>query len=267
MTRILLPALLLGAFAAPLGADETDPSLPPPEIRGGTGASTTSSPTTEAVVDTRPGLLHPTPRIAPPVRTTTATTTTVPMTTVRTLPPPPPPPSPSPPAGTVRYYPELAFGSSIQEIRKNHNLPTRDGQLALRMDVLFNARGQAGRDVYLAAWFTDRRTGKLVSTPRRFYADGMGHLTVQTHRVRVAGDPASYASSLWVPYSAFPPPATGASYEVDAKVQLLRQESNGRVTVLCEGTTTFTVHGPGAPGAVAPASAPPGGGGGFPPAE
>lgn len=160
-------------------------------------------------------------------------------------------------------------------ISKLHNVPLDRGpgtenDLALQIDVDYELRGQARRDVYVAIWFARTADGSLVSSAVDAYKDRAGNATLQTRSARVVTDPARYKATLRIPYRAFPMAVGEASYDVEARVQVLRTEPSGQVTVLCRGSTTFTVFGydegespaaaapeSGFPEAAAPPAAPP----------
>jgi hypothetical protein len=64
---------------------------------------------------------------------------------------------------------------------------------------------------------------------------------VQTRWTRVVGASTRYTARLQIPYAAFPVDATADSYEIEARVTILRTERNRRMTALGTDTTTFRV--------------------------
>ncbi len=234
------PAVTPGAGSA-LG------SLPPPRVVRRRGSLPARRPTTANRAPTgTPAPPRAPLRDLPSVRDVPA----------RTNPPLPPidnttgrtPSAPS--AGTFAAATTAAGvgGSRVIGIAKTHNVPLErvDGQpqdLALQFDVDYEVRNQANRDVQVAIWFARADGTGLVTSSMRQYADARGKVTLQTRSARVAGTSARYNAVLRIPYRAFPIKAGESSYDVKARVQILRSEAAGKVTVLCEGTTTFRVYG------------------------
>jgi hypothetical protein len=155
-------------------------------------------------------------------------------------------------------------GTRVISIRKQHNveipgvgaagsLGRKD--LALRLDVGYEVHGQAGRDVYVAVWFARLDSGALIRSAMPEYADASGQVTLQTRAARVAGNAARFVATLRVPYRAFPVASGEDAYDVQARVQVLRQEGPGRVSVLARGSTSFRVYGAPETPALAPAPA------------
>ena len=134
----------------------------------------------------------------------------------------------------------------ILSIQKTHNVEAPDGVgdvLFLQLDVEYEVRGQQGRDVYIGTWFARSADGRLVRSLRQRYADTAGNATIQTRWTRVTGATARYAATLLIPYQVFPAHESGKSYEIDARVQLLRNEARGRVSLLARDKTMFRVYG------------------------
>ncbi|MDA1196275.1 MAG: hypothetical protein O2894_13990, partial [Planctomycetota bacterium] len=139
-------------------------------------------------------------------------------------------------------------GSRVLAVSKTHNVPLDAGpgaepDLALQLDVDYEVRGQAGRNVYVAIWFARVREGSLVRSALPAYGDREGNVTLQTRSAAVASDASRYRATLRIPYRAFPMSAGEASYDVEARVQILRVENGERVSMLCRGSTTFRVYG------------------------
>lgn len=132
----------------------------------------------------------------------------------------------------------------ILSIGKTHNLVHgNDGDLALQLDVQYELYGQAGRDVHVGIWFARANTDTYLESTMRDYADPRGYVTVQTRSARVRSNDARFAATLRIPYRAFPVKEGGEEYDVEARVEVLRTEGQGKVSVLCLGTTTFRVYG------------------------
>jgi len=146
------------------------------------------------------------------------------------------------PAGPPRATREVRV-SNIDRIAKQHNLTMRIGGTGMRIDVTFTAINQANQSVYVGVWFARKEGGELIRSAMRDFSDASGNTTAQTRPVRVVGTASVYKTSVMVPYGAFPAPGAGDSYEIEARVQLMRREgANARI--LARGTTTFRVHGP-----------------------
>ncbi len=201
------------------------------------GTNITSRPVTavpmQPVVRTRPGATLPAtttrvPYVAPGAPRAPRTPTTIRR--------------PVSPTGPVRPTREIRV-SNIDRISKRHNLKMRSGATGMRVDITFTAINQANRSLYVGIWFARKDDEKLIRSSWRNFADSAGNLTVQTRPVRVSGKMSTYKSSVMVPYGAFPAPGAGESYDIEARVQLLRREG-ARVRVLARTVTTFTVHGP-----------------------
>lgn len=146
------------------------------------------------------------------------------------------------PAGPPRATREVRV-SNIDRIAKQHNLRMRTGGAGMRIDVTFTAINQANQSVYVGVWFARKEGGELIRSAMRDFSDASGNTTAQTRPVRVVGSASVYKTSVMVAYSAFPAPGAGDSYEIEARVQLMRREGVN-VRILARGTTTFTVHGP-----------------------
>lgn len=263
------PAVTPGRSAASFAP--TDSNLPPPRVlrrRRGT------APSARTPVARQPVPAQPMPTAPLP-----------PTNTVTTQPRASQPRPPQPSTGAVAITPRTAqppttpsvagpttragattgqagpSGSRIFGVSKLHNVPLDRGpgteqDLALQLDVDYEVRNQAGRDVYIAVWFARKADGTLVRSAVPAYGDRTGNATLQTRTVRVAAAAARYKATLRIPYSAFPMGAGEASYDVEARVQVLRTEASGQVTVLCRGSTTFRVYGFDEGEAPAPAPAP-----------
>ncbi len=135
-----------------------------------------------------------------------------------------------------------ATGSSrIVELTKRHNQTSPSGEPALVLHGVFEAVAERGNDLHVAAWFIDRETNNRLRSLRTPYADQSGHLTAQSRAVQVTDGLARYEFNLHVAYAAFPSSTRGASYDVDAWVQLYRHESDREVRVLAERKTSFRV--------------------------
>ena len=231
-----------------------------------------ASPGDETYVRDVPALRPP-----PQAATPSAPTGTPPASWAMPPPPPPPPPLPdgtpdampgtpmpgtpmpatSMPGAGASPKPTTAVGvegNRVYGVAKSHNVeltvPVAAGsndvairELALRLDVDYELRGQAGRDVYVAAWFARAETGALLTAGLPAYADGQGHVTLQTRSARVTGDASRFLATMQIPYRAFPVSTGEDAYDVEARLQVLRDEGGGRVTVLCSGATTFRVYG------------------------
>lgn len=237
-----------------------DPSLPPPRIvrrRSGTPvqpraplpaqprSTTPYAPTGPTTTGTRPasgqGAVRVTPRTPP--------TAAQPRMPVRSTAPAQPAVTTTPPE-TMQPIAPGAQGRVIG-ITKLHNVPLGTGraqpggedELALQLDVDYEVRGQRGRDVYVAIWFVRATDGTMIRSSVPSYGDRNGNATLQTRAARVSLDAARYKATLRIPYRAFPMGAGEASYDVEARVQVLRTEARGQVTVLCRGSTTFRVYG------------------------
>lgn len=233
-----------------------DPSLPPPRVvrrrHGGmpaAGASTPRratppmrAPATAGTRETAPtgGTLPPiavTPRTArapvAPARTAQPAAPVAPRTAVTTTP---------------RATDRGLEGNRVYNITKVHNVALDNrsaapGELALQLDVDYEVRGQAGRDVYVAVWFARSDDDTLIRSALPTYRDRAGHATLQTRAARVSQPAARFKATVRIPYRAFPMAAGESSYEVVARVQVLRSEPGGQVTLLCRGSTTFRVYG------------------------
>jgi hypothetical protein len=145
------------------------------------------------------------------------------------------------PAVPIRARP-LPDRSQVGTIRKTHNVPLDDWGLALRLDVELALVGAADAPVRLMAWFASRRNGVLLRSVLRPWRDGQGHLFTQTEPLRTTMRAGWFGGTLIVPYGAFPHPRNGSSYEVEARLMLVRVDRVGRAAVLGRGSTTFTVH-------------------------
>lgn len=273
------PATTPGRTARPT---MNDPSLPPPRIvrRGGARSTTPRAPVNTPPSTNNPPI-SVTPRApvsTPPTGTTNPPISVTPRTPRSTTPNavpgtmmPPPPAQPRAPAGTTPPTTTMTppattqprspvqptatatgttgvAGSRIFNITKMHNVPLDRGpgteqDLALQLDVDYEVRGQNGRDVYVGIWFANKETGTMVQAAVPSYRDRAGNATLQTRAGRVAGNAARYKATLRIPYAAFPMGPGQASYDVEARVQVLRSEGRGQVTVLCRGSTTFRVYG------------------------
>ncbi|MDF1700701.1 MAG: hypothetical protein P1V36_06035, partial [Planctomycetota bacterium] len=272
------PAVTPGRSAASFAP--TDSNLPPPRVlrrRRGTapiaGMPAARTPVARTPVARQPVPAQPMPPLPPTTPVTTQPRTGAVAITPRTAQPNttpsvplvrrPPPPSAAGPitrtgATTGQAGPS---GSRIFGVSKLHNVPLDRGpgteqDLALQLDVDYEVRNQAGRDVYIAVWFARKADGTLVRSAVPAYGDRTGNATLQTRTARVAAAAARYKATLRIPYSAFPMGAGEASYDVEARVQVLRTEASGQVTVLCRGSTTFRVYGFDEGEAPAPAPAP-----------
>jgi len=220
-------------------------ALPPPQIvRRGAGAARAP-----LAAPAAPGATAPTPPTG-------------------TLPPPPPsgPPAPLAPARTTgtttapalpaqpaapAELPRALAGSRVFGVSKSHNIPLPGGDLALQMDVDYEVVGQAGRDVYVAIWFVRTDTGAHIRAAMSTYADTTGFVTLQTRSARVEGASARFTATLKIPYRAFPVAQVNDSYEIEARVQILRDDGSGRATSLARGSSTFRVYGSAEPATTA----------------
>ncbi len=163
-----------------------------------------------------------------------------------------PPPAPAAPPLTViareaplpSAAPAGAGGTRIVELTKNHNLAMLDGTLGLRLDVKLTIDGPAG-PYHLTASFDDVATGRRVRSLRPSFADpATGELVVRTQPLRHPGGRQDYATSLWVPYGAFPNPGPSAEAEIEAQVLLWPGEAAGSGTAAVGlAATRFRVHG------------------------
>jgi len=135
----------------------------------------------------------------------------------------------------------------ILRIEKTHNVEAPDieaAQLFLQFDVEYEVRGQQNRDVFVGIWFARVTDGKFVRSVQRHFADSAGNVTLQTRWTRMPDNlPRRYAATLLIPYAVFPVHETGESYEIEARVQVLRNETGRRVTALARDKTTFRVYG------------------------
>ncbi len=157
----------------------------------------------------------------------------------------PPPGRTAPAASTPPGLPAIKTNpNQIHSIGKTHNLEQgTEGDLFLQLDIQYELHGQAGRAVHVGVWFARVDTGKYLESTMQEYADPKGHITVQTQAGRVRGNSARFAAALRIPYRAFPVKPEGEEYDVEARVEILRGERGGKVSVLCLGTTTFRVYG------------------------
>lgn len=231
-----------GAWSPPAVVPSTGSALPPPQIirkRGSTPARSAMSTTTLPPRMTRP---------EPPI---------VDLPTTRPPPPPPPPQLPTMRAPVVeapavrtpalpvapRAFPTVATATRVFGVSKTHNVAIAGGDLALQMDVDYEVHGQDGRNVYVGIWFVRRDTGKHIRSALSTYGDTDGFVTLQTRTALVKGNAGRFTATLKIPYRAFPVSQSTESYEVEARVQILRADGNGRATSLARGNTTFRVYG------------------------
>jgi hypothetical protein len=142
-----------------------------------------------------------------------------------------------------RAIPTAVSATRVFSVAKTHNVALADADLALQMDVDYEVRRQNGRDVYVAIWFVRNDTGEHIRAAVATYADTAGFLTLQTRSARVRGDAGRFTAALKIPYRAFPVAQPNDSYEVSARVQILRADGGGRVSSLAKGSTTFRVYG------------------------
>ena len=229
-------------WSTPSGAAPTPASstLPPPRIVRRTSARTTTPSVATPPAPTAPAAPVPPPPATPSAGTFRETEPRAPMQAT------PLPPRDAPPASAVQQA--RAPACRILSIQKTHNVEqdtvARGGALYLQLDIDYEVRGQQGRDVYVAVWFARTADGSLVKSLTHDYSDGAGHVTVQTRWTRVIAPSVRYAARVLVPYHTFPADPSQASYEIDARVQILRKEAaRGRVSILARDKTTFRVYG------------------------
>ena len=113
---------------------------------------------------------------------------------------------------------------------------------ALELDILLNVVGQAGREIGASVTFYRERDGCPLRARMQPYVDANGTVSVYTKLIRIAEDSKLFRTKLTIPYKAFPWPSTASDYGVEARVRLLRRESNGSVSALARGSTVFTIH-------------------------
>ena len=229
-------------------ARATTPSAPlPPSSRTPARADTAvthaplTGPTTTPSLDDTPAV-----RVTPRTARSTTTPGSMPAGAPAASTPPLQPRAPT--TMPVPRTPARSAAGEVYGITKLHNVPLDRGpgtqdDLALQLDVDYEVRGQRGRDVYVAIWFVRASDGTMIRSAVPAYGDRDGHATLQTRSARVALDAARYKATLRIPYRAFPMGAGEASYDVEARVQVLRTEARGQVAVLCHGSTTFRVYG------------------------
>ena len=140
-------------------------------------------------------------------------------------------------------FPAVASSSRVFGVAKTHNVALSQNELALQMEIDYEVRGQDGRDVYVAIWFVRTDTQKHIAAALDTYRDPGGFLTLQTRTARVRGNAGRFTATMRIPYRAFPVAQPNDSYEVEARVQVLRAERGGRATSLAKGATTFRVYG------------------------
>ncbi len=238
-----------GSWSPPAVTPGGSSALPPPQIvRRRSGSSAPTAPSAPLPPSTGSGPVAP---VAPPI-----------VDVPTTRPPVPPPPAVTPPAVTPPVvqppalpppsmntpkappaFPTAATASRVFGVSKTHNVPLTGGDLALQLDVDYEVQGQNGRNVYVAIWFVRTDTGSHIRSAVTTYADSDGFVTLQTRSAAVRGSPARFTATLKIPYRAFPVAQSSESYEVEARVQILRAEGQGRATSLARGTTTFRVYG------------------------
>jgi hypothetical protein len=133
----------------------------------------------------------------------------------------------------------------ILSVTKNHNQAYPDGRLGLRLDVPYQVSGDRGRSFYLHALFFDRSTGQAITSVRPEFADKTtGVLYVITQPGANNAADGKYATSLWVPYDAFPRPAAGTTTGVEARVTLFRRDQgSGMDAAMDVSTVNFQIHG------------------------
>jgi hypothetical protein len=139
-------------------------------------------------------------------------------------------------------------GARILDIRKTHNVKgaeqEKGGPLYLQLDVDYEVSDQQGYDIYVGVWFLQASDRKPIQSLSNQYRDASGTAMVQTRWTRVASPRATYTATLQIPYATFPAQASGTSYGVEARVQVLRIETQRRmVRVLASDMTTFQVYG------------------------
>jgi len=234
----------------------TGSALPPPQVVRHRGAGLPPRSTPVA-----PSSTSPTSPTAPTAPTRGSPPRAPAIRDIPTWTPPRPLP-PSPPSGlpTIPRAPALTqpapvrpvpprlndaarSGTRIIGISKTHNVALTDGDLALQLDVDYEVRQQAGREVYVAIWFVRKDSGKHVRAALTSYADPGGFVTLQTQSARVPAAVGRYAATLRVPYRAFPVARGSDAYDVEARVQILRKERGGSVSALARGTSVFRVYG------------------------
>jgi hypothetical protein len=225
---------------------------PPAVVPGGTGSALPAP----QIIRRRGGTAAPSamPRAPTAPRMTRTEPPIVDMPTTR---PPPPPllPAPRGPSATgpvvrtpalptaPRAFPTVVTSTRVFSVAKTHNVALAAGDLALQMDVDYEVHGQDGRNVYVGIWFVRRDTGAHIRSALTTYADSDGFVTLQTRTALVRGNTGRFTATLRIPYRAFPVAQSSESYEVEARVQILRADGAGRTTSLARGTTTFRVYG------------------------
>ena len=130
----------------------------------------------------------------------------------------------------------------IERINKVHNLTLQGGRRAVRLDAVFSVRGMQGQSVYLLVDFYDRRNGRRIRSMLPDFGGQGGEILVQTEPARIDTNDGRFQGNVWAPYGAFPAPAQGSSYVVEARMRVMLGNR-----ALTESRTAFTVYGANAP--------------------
>ena len=250
------PAKGADEWSAPSGPSSAKPApaasnLPPPRIvkrRSGNAAATPAATPSTGTFQADPMPARRTTTNAAPLPSQPATVTRVPA---RPAPPTMMTGTSRTPAGTAARpaTPRVtAVNGRVISIEKTHNVESEaietGGPLFLQLDIEYEVMNQQGRDVYVGVWFARKDNGQLIKSLTHDYRDGGGNLTIQTRWTRVIGPRVKYAATLLIPYYTFPADQTEESYEVEVRVNVLRNErQRGRVSVLARDMTTFRVFG------------------------
>jgi len=132
--------------------------------------------------------------------------------------------------------------SKVIAVRKHHNVPWAGNWLALEFEMAFAVVGQSGQDVGATITFYEVATQRPLRAAMRPYVDSEGNLSIYTQLVPVSADAQVFRSRLKIPYRAFPWPTKGPTYEVEARVRLMRRSPEGEFAVLDRSTTSFNVN-------------------------
>lgn len=235
--------------AAPTSAAPTAPagSLPPPVVRR--GGQRVSLPSTAPAASMQP---------AAPTTTWVPTGVTAPAAPAMPA-APALPEAPSAPATPAFSAPgeapiveaptapsALGTEASIVHLIKEHNVPLPDGTFALRLRTKFRVDAPAGGRYRVWITFFDRATGLPLRSTRPGFADAQGHAHCMTKPVDSGGRGQEFDAPLGIPYAVFPDPGQGKVTDIEARVELTRVTGTQEVPV-ATSSTTFKVHGPGAP--------------------
>ena len=244
-TRALVAVLLLG-LAAPAFAEE--PGTPPPAP----APTEVMKPSAWQPLDDGP----PPPPFAPRTDRDEAWPTSTPTERMDPFPDEPgigygevPPTSDDPPTGglvgaSIPLPSEPPTKTEVVAIAKTHNVlwSCACPDKAIRLDVLFAVVGMKGEYVGATVDFYDGR-GRPILSVNYPWANRQGQVSAWTKLIRIQHDARWLKTALVVPYKAFPCPPDRGSYEVEARVRLLKRRGADDYETVVGGRTTFTVHG------------------------